>query len=140
MPSRPLTASMKVEYEAKTKTMKIHVAMTFKHGGFKVEWGDPLMTDGVIELRTKVLEYTGPSIQVLTRKTHMYEVKAEPGQYEIRLYVNNILFNATKVTIKVQKLTGKIVELIEGNIVTIILIAIIIILIILLAVTRTRRF
>lgn len=88
-PYTPEEGSLKLRVRPGYHSLHVYVTFIFRHGGFKVGLEGVNVTNGTVEVYLKVLEYTGPAIQVITRKTYSIEVSPlEPGEYLVVLYIN----------------------------------------------------
>ena len=93
IPSKPSSAEIKPVVESNAHTF-LEIILTFRHGGFRVEWGPAKVLDNEINIYVEVQEWTGPSIQVITQKKHTYDLGVlNPGTYIAKLYINGELFS-----------------------------------------------
>ena len=83
--------SVDVEVEPLNGKVNLTVTMVFKHAGYKVEWGSALidLENRRINIHTRVWEWTGPSAQVVTRKSHNYTLTLRPESYTVVIYIND---------------------------------------------------
>jgi len=99
VPGEPMQIAIDAIYDDEGKTLSIVLTLIFKHGGFKVNWGKAILKGDEISIYTEVLEYTGPSVQVITVKGHVYNISdVDPGIYVVKLYVNNKLYSKVQIT------------------------------------------
>jgi len=77
----------------------INATLVYPHSGFKEEWSDPVVEPGRVVIDAKVYEWTGPALQVITRKTKTFMVPIQPGTYEVQLRVNGVVKASTIVAI-----------------------------------------
>lgn len=102
----PVKALIEVSYNKTSNglyDLNITVNMVFNHLGYRVEWTGIERAGNVFKIHARVLEWTGSSAQVITRKARTFNVRGvSPGVYSIELYVNNRLFNKTSIEIPSQ--------------------------------------
>jgi DNA repair exonuclease SbcCD ATPase subunit len=96
----------------------VEVVIVFPHAGFRVDW-DGIERDGkVFTVNVKVEEWTGPSIQVVTRKTHVYELgKLEPGIYTFTFKANGKILVIQQFEVKASstpQLKPKIIDILKN--------------------------
>ena len=90
IPYKPNPEQVKISVEKtdKDKTL-IKVSITFKSGGFRVDWGQVERKNSVFSVDTKVEAWTGPAIQVITVETATYNLGSlQPGDYTFIFNVN----------------------------------------------------
>ena len=77
-----------VELEAWTEGgyVIINASLTYLHGGF-------------IHLSVEVYEWTGPSVQVITRRMHTFGLSLAPGSYTVVLRLNDVEVARAVVTV-----------------------------------------
>jgi len=103
IPSKPINAKIKVSMENNTYTV-LTIILVFKHGGFRVKWNSPKVLDNEINIYVEVEEWTGESMQIITKKENSYNLGIlNPGTYTVKLYVNEKLFS--EETFKIQDLS-----------------------------------
>ncbi len=82
-----LKANVTKDGHASVKAMVI-----LPHGGFRIDWGRVEREGNVFRAYAKAEMWTGPAIQVITRKVHTYDLGVlEPGKYRFELYVTGQL-------------------------------------------------
>lgn len=79
--------------------LKVLVKFTFKHGGFKVNVVEKKVEDSKVLLGLSVLQWTGPSIQVITTMTVREEYKLESGKYTFFLKINDKVYFSQEIVI-----------------------------------------
>lgn len=82
-----------------TNVLKVLVKFTFRHGGFKVNVVEKKVEESNVLLRLSVLEWTGPSIQVITRITVEEEYELKPGDYTFTLKIHDRVYFSQKIHI-----------------------------------------
>lgn len=80
-------------------TALVTVKITFRHGGFKVERKEPIISDDIIILPVDFYKWTGPSIQVITTKELNYKFTLNPGEYIVRLVAFNNVVTEEKLIV-----------------------------------------
>ncbi|MGQ9782147.1 MAG: hypothetical protein ACUVQ8_07900 [Nitrososphaeria archaeon] len=74
----------------------------FKHGGYKVDWGEAYLQPNLktITVDAKVLEWTGPSTQVIMNLTYSYMIgPLKPGDYVVQYRVNDVALKTLALTV-----------------------------------------
>jgi len=66
----------------------LRISLIFKHAGFNVTWRGAEIVDNEIRIYVDVYEWTGPAAQVVTMKSRVFRLAAEPGVYRLVLVVN----------------------------------------------------
>ncbi len=67
----------------------VETSITFKNAGFYVDWNSVAQNDSSFYVYVKVKAWTGPSAQVITQKTHVYNLGSlPPGSYSFVFNVN----------------------------------------------------
>jgi len=92
---------VRVELEAWTKGgyVIINASLTYPHGGFKETWTEPEVHGGFVHLSVEVYEWTGPSVQVITRRTYTFRLSLAPGSYTVVLRLNDVEVARAVVTV-----------------------------------------
>ncbi|RLI02093.1 hypothetical protein DRO30_03155 [Candidatus Bathyarchaeota archaeon] len=71
------------------RLVKVEVSIVFPHGGFRVDWGSLKKQGSTFYSNSKVEMWTGPSIQVVTKKSYTYNLgELSPGKYWFVFLVN----------------------------------------------------
>lgn len=74
----------------------------FNNGGYKVDWGEAYHQPDskLIIVDANIMEWTGPSPQVIMNMTHNYAVgPLKPGDYVINYRVNNVTLKTLTLTV-----------------------------------------
>ena len=95
----PKDKEVEVTLNVTENVLKVLVRFTFRHGGFKVNVSEKSIKDFKVILGLSVLEWTGPSIQVITRIIVKEEYELKPGDYEFILKINEKTYYIQKISI-----------------------------------------
>lgn len=93
------------------------VAIVFPHAGFRVDWGGVERDGTVFTVDARVEEWTGPSAQVIVRKTHMYALgELEPGTYVFILKANGetLVIKQFEVEAQTSPLKPRIIDILRN--------------------------
>ncbi len=97
---KPLNSTITYKYNPDARVLNISIKLSFRHAGYRVEWRDVVLKDRVIEVYVDVLEYTGPSAQVITVKEHSFTLEnIDRGVYRVKVFVNNELFSEESIRV-----------------------------------------
>lgn len=96
----------------------VEVTIVFPHAGFRVDWGNVEREKTAFTVDVKVKEWTGPSIQVVTRKTHVYRLgEFKPGVYTFIFKVNGKILVTKQFEVKTSQippLKPKIIDILRN--------------------------
>ncbi len=100
----PLNATLSYSYNKSSKRLTIIVEMCFRHGGYAFRITGIARHGHEIIVETSVLEYTGPTIQVVKCVKDNVTIGAiDPGVYDMKLYVNKKLWSETRLYLGVSR-------------------------------------
>ena len=129
--SKPYATNINITRIDKDK-LNITVTMMFRHSGFRVTWKEPIIEEPkhdtiLVKIPVEVLEWTGPSLPVLTRKVKTYVLTQIPENKYIvvELHINNEIIYITKTpNIDLEEHKDAINQLLQEHYLHIIIIAI----------------
>lgn len=90
IPYQPNPEQVELSMEQKNGKTLIKTTITFKNAGFKVFWGSVTRENNVFKAYSKIEGWTGPSAQVITIQTNIYDLGLlKPGKYTFEFYAND---------------------------------------------------